>query len=136
MNPKHLQMMKQGVGIPVRLSGPSEKISQGEVRLQIWDKQARLGRALRFWGIFWGMCIVSVFIPLAHFILVPTFFLGGPIAAWIVSQKERAILGGQSTCPECGEFMPIAAAEDRWPLKDLCTHCYKYISIEKNLILP
>lgn len=129
---KHQEMMKQGQGVPVQVTGSSGKVAAGEVRVKYWSMKERQLRALRFLGIFWGLSLASVLIPLAHFVLVPSLFLAGPIVAWVIYQQESAILGGESTCPECGKFLPIARKPNRWPFSDLCTKCYHNVEVTQQ----
>jgi hypothetical protein len=62
----------------VTLISPNEKKTIGIAQIQEWNQKERLKRALKTLGISWGLAIVSVLIPLAHFILVPGFLLAGP----------------------------------------------------------
>jgi hypothetical protein len=128
---KHVKMMTEGTACPVTIRVANGKASSGEVRIQEWDKKARTSRAIKFWGLCWGLAIISVIIPLAHFVLVPGFFIAGPVGAWIISTQSRVILGGESICPNCNSFLPIAPAADSWPISDLCVHCQSRLVIEK-----
>ena len=82
----------------------------------------------------WGLALVSVIIPLAHFVLVPAFLLAGPVGAWIISTQVSAVLGGESVCPDCGAFLRLSATSDSWPLTDLCAQCQRRVKVEKVAI--
>lgn len=123
----------QEMSVAVDLKGFAETTTPGEVRIQIWDKKARLKRATKFWGAFWLMALVSVFIPGLHFILVPALLIIGPMIAWTIYQQDRVILGGEGKCPDCGATLQIARAQDHWPLSDLCTQCYRTVKIQKRM---
>lgn len=111
--------------LPVKLVlvANEEKHTSGEVTLQEWDSSDRMKRALKMFGMLWGAAVVSVLIPLAHFVLVPGFLIAGPIVAYFVYQNEKMILGGQGTCPNCGKPFTIAKGKVRWPMNDLCSEC-------------
>ncbi|MEO5970783.1 MAG: hypothetical protein ABIQ95_12725, partial [Bdellovibrionia bacterium] len=82
---KHQQMMKKGVGVRVRIAqSRSDQIVEGLIRVQSWNKKERLIRAFKFGGLCWVAAGLSVFIPLLHFILVPGFFIAGPILAYFI----------------------------------------------------
>src|SRR4051794_19573388 len=102
MDEKHRQMMTSGVGCAVNVQSDTGKSSTGEVRLRVWDKKERTRRALRFWLYCWILSLLSVALPILHFFLVPAFFIAGPFGAWIVSTQGSGVLGGQTTCPDCG----------------------------------
>ena len=128
---KHLKMMVSGEGHAVVVTTETGKTSIGQVRIIHWDKRMRTSRALKFWGYCFGLSIVSIIIPLAHFVLVPGFFLAGPIGAWMISTRTSQVLGGESTCPECSAFLPLAPSADHWPLNDLCTGCQRSLKVKK-----
>ena len=69
----------------------------------------RAGRVLGGLGMFWGLALVSVFIPLAHFILVPSFVVAGIVTALLRAREDRRLILLRGSCPRCGaaqEFRP------------------------------
>lgn len=86
----------------------------------------RLGRgAVRLLGA-WALAVACVFIPLLHFVLVPGFFLVGPVLAWLawlaVRQTVR-VTSASITCPKCGKDAPIEAGTTGWPVSMRCASC-------------
>src|SRR4051794_26708744 len=130
-NSRHSKMMSSGEPCAVAVQSDSGKTSRGEVRLKTWDRKEGTRRALRFWLYCWILSLLSVALPVLHFLLVPGFFIAGPFGAWIVSTQGSSILGGETTCPDCGTFLPISAGPDTWPLRDLCAGCQNRMKIEK-----
>lgn len=59
------------------LTGYSAAPTQGTVTVQEFGKDERVRRALGGLGKWWGIALLAVFIPVAHFILVPSFLLYG-----------------------------------------------------------
>src|SRR5690242_15102508 len=102
-----LTMNSQANFQKVTVFGKSDKFKEGFVRIQEWDKKARILRALKSLGLCWGLAIVSILIPIAHFVLVPGFLVAGPILAFFVFTAKSTILGGDSTCPECNSPLTI-----------------------------
>jgi hypothetical protein len=69
----------------------------------------RFLRALAGLGLFWGLALGGLFIPVAHFVLVPTFITAGVIVAVKRAREECRLLLVRGTCPRCGveqEFKP------------------------------
>ena len=69
----------------------------------------RLARALGGLGLFWGLALGGLFIPVAHFVLVPTFVAAGIIVAVKRAREDRRLLLVRGACPRCGieqEFKP------------------------------
>lgn len=63
---------------------------------------ARFGRVLGGLGMFWGLAAASVFIPVAHFLLVPTFTVAGIVMAVKRAREDRRLVVLRGTCPRCG----------------------------------
>lgn len=69
----------------------------------------RLGRALAGLGVCWALALGGLFIPVAHFILVPTFVVAGIVVAVKRAREVRRLLLLRGACPRCGaapEFKP------------------------------
>ena len=122
-------MMARGSGRPVVLIADARRAT-GEIRFQHWDRAARLRRAAKAWVVLWALAVVSVLIPVAHFILVPAFFIAGPITALGRFRQENGILGGSGPCPACGGRVVIEAHDDDWPFFDICGLCRASVRIE------
>lgn len=115
----------------VVLKSDSEHHSEGIVKIQYFNREQRLGRALKIFGLCWGAALVAIFLPLIHFVLVPTLILTGLIVPGFVYFRESRILGGEGTCPKCQAPFQIEKSANEWPLTDLCTQCRSQIIIEK-----
>ncbi len=123
--------MSQKISIPVaiRLDDPACPPSLGSVTREVWSKPERNLKAMKAALLTMGLAIVCVFIPIAHFILVPGFlfltvlvFIGG-------MNVQSAIIGGGGSCPKCQAAFEVAKSADRWPLKDVCSHCQVSLKI-------
>jgi hypothetical protein len=108
----------------------NSNVSQGELEIQNWDKSDRLGRSLKWTAILWGGALISVLIPILHFLLVPSFFIAGPIVGWLTYKTEKAVLGGKGSCPFCKAPLEIAKTAYEFPVKELCTECYSSLAIQ------
>lgn len=117
--------------IKVRIDAGEGKISEGTVRLQHFTQQERFGRSLKILAMCWGAAIVSIFLPIVHFFLVPALFLAGLIVPGFVYYKESLILGGEGSCPKCKHPLHIEKGSNQWPLTDLCTDCRSAVTIQK-----
>jgi hypothetical protein len=62
----------------------------------------RFARTLGGLGMFWGLGLACVFIPVAHFVLVPTFVVGGIVMAVKRAREDRRLLSVRGPCPRCG----------------------------------
>ena len=103
----------------------------GEVRVQRWTFVNRLARAAKTLGVLWGLAIVSVIVPVAHFLLVPGLLVAGCIVAFTVARQRSTVLGGEGTCPACSKLVAISRCGDEWPLTDSCQHCHAFLRVEE-----
>jgi len=76
-------------------SGPAE------MHVVIFTQQEQRMRALKSMMTLWAIAALCILIPIAHFILVPGFLIGGIVAAsrrW--NTKEEGI-EATGSCPAC-----------------------------------
>ncbi|MGH7316681.1 MAG: hypothetical protein ACREJS_10520 [Candidatus Rokuibacteriota bacterium] len=62
----------------------------------------RVGRVLTGLGTFWALALGGLFIPVAHFVLVPAFLVAGIIMAIKRSREDRRLVVVHGACPRCG----------------------------------
>jgi hypothetical protein len=62
----------------------------------------RLGRALKGSGAWLGAAVVCVFIPIAHFVLVPSCLLGAIVVLVARLRTPTLVVRAHGVCPDCG----------------------------------
>jgi transposase-like protein len=78
----------------------------------------------------WGLALVSVFIPVAHFVLVPTFALAGVLLAALRAREDRRLMEVRGACPRCGTEQRFKVGGRFAPERSLdCPRCHS------NLVL-
>jgi hypothetical protein len=114
----------------VELRGFAPEPGSGSVTIVSYDRVARWRRALVGLGTWWGVALLCVLIPVAHFVLVPSFFLFGvyTFAQRIVTAEQATDARG--TCPDCGREQPFELAA-RWqaPQSITCRHCHRGLTL-------
>ena len=88
--------------VPVEYRFGDSEPTAGEIEIDEFSARERVLRALGGLGMGWGAALVSVFIPVAHFLLVPIFLAGG---VWFGIRRFRAcnaMVAARGTCPKCG----------------------------------
>jgi hypothetical protein len=117
-------------GVPRRqeflLNGFTPPPGRGSATVITYDRPARWRRALKALGKWWGIALLSVFIPVAHFVLVPSFFLFG---LFQFSQRLGAVevpADAHGKCPDCGAEQPLELAS-QWQVPQLvtCRECHR-----------
>ncbi|HZI23219.1 MAG TPA: hypothetical protein VFD76_11895 [Gemmatimonadales bacterium] len=117
----------------VLLKGYSGSPTAGTVSIRTFTREQRVRRALAGLGTWWGVAVLAVFIPVAHFVLVPSFLMYG---VWQFFQRLGTVelaSDARGTCPDCGAEQPLDLAP-RWraPQPVTCRHCRRGL----QLVLP
>src|SRR5215470_4648555 len=90
----------------------------------------RFGRVVAGLGVFWGLALAGLFIPVAHFVLVPTFLAAGIITAVVRSREDRRLILLRGSCPRCGvsqELKPGGRFADGRALN--CPKCHGNLTL-------
>jgi hypothetical protein len=107
---------------PILIENDAGASCVGMLRIRKFSDKERWQRALAMLGIMWGLAVVAVFIPIAHFVLVPGFLVAGPVTAVLRYRAGELVEGATGECPTCGQPMtlPLDPAA-RLPLWTYCT---------------
>ncbi len=81
-----------------------------DVRAVRHDAGARARRTLAALGACWGLALVSVLVPIAHFVLVPGFFVIGIVLAVRRMGEAASVLGAAGPCPRCAAAREFVAS--------------------------
>lgn len=100
----------------------------GEATAHVLDhpRPDRVRRALLGLAACWGAAIGAVFLPVLHFVLVPSLLLAGPLLAFARLGEKRTVTRIAGPCPACGGAIALrpggsAAAVVR------CDHCRRAV---------
>jgi len=121
--------MSQHKTVDVVLESVNGNKTKGTAEIDSFDDKERIARATRFAMMTMGLCIASIFVPIAHFFLVPFFFIASPVVFYVVSGQGAVIHSGSGICPECGKKMEISKGRAKFPMDDLCEHCKRPVKL-------
>lgn len=91
----------------------------------------RLQRSARVVAVCWGLALVTVFVPILHFVLVPGFLLLGSILGLATWMESALVLSGEISCPNCSVKLVLPRASESWPKTTRCSGCSYTLSIER-----
>jgi hypothetical protein len=86
---------------PIRIDLVGAPSTEGAALLIERTLVGRAGRAAGVWAGCWIAAAISIFIPLFHFILVPTLLLLGPLLGVLRLREDITLAGVRGTCPRC-----------------------------------
>ncbi len=107
------------------------------LRVRTWSKPERTGRAVRALLTCWGLAVLAVFLPVLHFVLVPSLLVAGPIAALARLREGASVLEANGACPACGvtqRFAVSGALREETRLR--CESCGRAVSLRAPVTLP
>jgi hypothetical protein len=112
------------------LHGFASGVGTGSARIVCYDRPARWRRAFAALARWWAIALLCVVIPVAHFVLVPSFCLFG-VYTFVqrFATTERATVA-HGRCPDCGTEQPLELAA-RWhvPQAVTCRHCRRGLTL-------
>lgn len=124
--------MAQKKELPVQIIDKSGNQETGHFILQEFDSSDRTLRAIKMLVMMWLMAGITLFIPLAHFVLVPGFLIAGPVMAWSRYKMERCSEQLTGTCPACRKpLVKKVEAKDYPPVWTYCNECRDPLQIKE-----
>lgn len=95
--------------LPISLTAFGFEPRPGTAQVIEQSTAERVGRAFAGLAMFWALALLGLFIPVAHFILVPTFLTAGIVMAVKRSREERRLTLVRGACPRCGKSQAFKA---------------------------
>lgn len=109
-----------------------DKATDATLHITEFDPKDSTQRALKRLGLFWLLALLSLPIIIAHWVLVPGFFIAGPIAAAMVYKQKQIMDKTTGVCPECNEAIEIKLEpKDQLPKWTYCPSCNKSLNIAR-----
>ncbi len=114
-------------------SQQSGATASAEMNTISFTKQEQKARALKALAKFWLIALVCVLIPIAHFILVPGFVIGGIIAAKRRWNKDADGIDANGSCPACSNNICIDLDKSaELPQWHDCPECGDALELQAN----
>lgn len=117
--------------ISVQAHVNDDRRTTGILTVKQFSPAERIRNALKKLSIFWLLAMVSILIPVLHFVLVPVFLGLGLFMAVRAYKAEAWVLHGSTQCPHCRVPVEVHKAELHWPLTEICQNCARVLRIEK-----
>ena len=126
--------MTDAVDIPATLTAFGSTPTPATAVVVIQSPGKRLARTAAGLGVCWGLALAGLFIPVAHFILVPTFLLAGIAVAILRAREDKRLLKVMGVCPRCSvrqEFSVGGRFEAQRSLD--CPRCHNTLTLSADL---
>lgn len=107
--------------------------TNGSVTQVTWDKPEQTKNALRTLGMWLAFCFACVFVPIAHYILVPSLFVASFVLALDKLNEHQRSEGGTGECPKCHQSFVIEKSKWNVRLTDTCGNCHEDVEINLHV---
>jgi len=87
--------------IPARLGAFGAETTPAVIAVTDLSPSARFARSVTALGVCWGAAAVAVVLPILHLVLVPSWLVGGVVAAVVLGRQAQRVMGVRGTCPRC-----------------------------------
>ena len=115
--------------ILVSLTTYNGRSSTGVIQVGTLSSTGRSWNAAKALGLFWGIAAGTALVPIAHFVLVPTFLIAGPIAAIVAYARERIVIGGSASCPNCAAALAPRRGSAPAGFTQTCAACRIQVNV-------
>lgn len=113
-----------------KLRGYSDQAGDALIEIRAFDKPRRIKRAATGLITWWGAAAVSILIPVAHFLLVPGFFLFGLVTFMRRLKTAAVVIAAHGTCPDCGAEQDLDIEGPWSESQDLtCRQCHRSLRL-------
>jgi hypothetical protein len=114
----------------VVVTGYSGVRTTASVTVESFDRPQRVRRALKGLATWWAAALGSVFIPVAHFLLVPSLALFGVYTFWERLGAAEVATAARGVCPDCGREQAFDVS-GRWhvPRAISCRYCQRSLTL-------
>lgn len=85
-----------------QLAGYAPERGTAVVDIESLSPEQRMGRAFKGAGMWLLAGVVSVFIPIAHFVLVPLCLVGAFVMGFVRFTQKALVTRAHGRCPDCG----------------------------------
>ena len=112
------------------LTGYGSGRTTATVTIASFDRPERVRRGLKGLATWWAAAVGSVFIPVAHFLLVPSLGLFGVYTFFERLGAAQVATAATGVCPDCGKEQTLDVRGPwRVPRDVACRHCQRSLTL-------
>ena len=117
----------------IYVKSDEKPVREGKLHYTQFSSSDRMSKALKVLALCWLGAGITLFIPIAHFVLVPGFLIAGPVMAYLRYKVDRATENVEVQCPACEKDVTIKLdAADRLPIYTYCSDCNQSLQLTEK----
>ncbi|MFV3409191.1 hypothetical protein ACNH6C_11320 [Bdellovibrio bacteriovorus] len=113
----------------IQATAGSDHVEYGTADIRSYSPREVLIKSLQKLGMFWGLAIFSILLPVVHFVLTPLFFILGIYLSVRARKFRHEILSGSIHCPHCKTPVTIGKAAFFEEHTEICQNCASVVRI-------
>jgi hypothetical protein len=111
----------------------SESSTHGTMEVLEFSEQGRMKRALTMGAKCLGITALCIFIPGAHFVLVPLGLLVvTPLMTLYTFRVKTKIVSAKIECPKCHAPLNVLTSQEQYPMYENCSSCHRQITVKQG----
>lgn len=119
--------------LDITISNDEGKYTDGVMHYTAYTSGDRTSRAIIALTACLAGAGITLFIPIAHFFLVPAFLIAGPVLFVLRIKQHEAKENVEGSCPSCNEKISITLENtDQLPKRTYCPACDKAIELAEK----
>jgi hypothetical protein len=116
--------------VPVTLSAFGAPATSGVATILHRSLASRASRAGAALGVAWLLAFPAIFLPVAHFVLVPGLIIGGVVLGAIRLAEARTLARVRGVCPRCQAALDLSpGGRYRLPRMVQCDRCRNELTL-------
>lgn len=122
---------------PFSITGYGPTPTNGSASVVSLDGAGRLRRAGAALAASWAAAVASIFVPVAHFLLVPGFLVIGIVSFVVRFRTPKRAVSVRGTCPDCGTDQEFDTSGP-WslPRQLTCGSCHRSLTATSKSLPP
>ena len=100
-----------------------DQITKSQGHLRQFTSAERLARAFKVFGAWFLAAALSVFVPILHFVLVPSLIQMSLVFGPITWMEKGELTEGELICPNCRQVNRLSKESNNWPKSRRCSDC-------------
>lgn len=110
-----------------------QQVQKGSIELLEFTKKEALNRSLKVLAGCYIGAIITLFIPIVHFIATPALVVLGPVISRVMYKffnGQKSLKATRIKCSNCQSEFELPQSPSSWPFFEKCSNCQAEIKGE------
>lgn len=85
--------------------------------------------AVKWFAVFFALAVFSVFVPILHFVLVPSFLIAAVVVGMRAYSQKADLTNLRGNCPNCSSAISLERVRIKRVTREICPQCRDFLKI-------